>query len=75
MTVSRLSVGYLLPPMLFDAIQLSFKFKGLCLPGLGTSHYGEIGSALMDILPRLLPTTIPEVVSAIDCGIRVKQWL
>jgi len=29
------------------------------------SRYGEIGSALMDILPRPLPATIPEVASAI----------
>ena len=51
--------------MPFDAIKLSFKFEGLCPPGLGMSRYGEIGSAMMDILPCLLPTNIPEVALAI----------
>jgi len=64
--LQKISEGYLLLLMPFDAIKLSFKFEGLCPPGLGTSRYGEIGSALMDILPRLLPATIPEVALAID---------
>jgi hypothetical protein len=63
--LQKISAGYLLPLMPFDAIKLSFKFEGLCPPGLGTSRYGEIGSTLMDILPRLLPTTTPEVASTI----------
>ncbi len=49
--LQKISAGYLYPLMPFDAIKLSFKFEGLCPPGLGTSRYGEIGSALMDILP------------------------
>ena len=64
--LQKISAGYFLPLMPFDAIKLSFKFEGLCPPGLGTSRYGEIGSVLMDILPRLLPATIPEVASAIS---------
>ena len=63
--LQKISAGYLLPLMPFDAIKLSFNFEGLCPPGLGTLHYGEIGSALMDILPRLLPKSIPEINSAI----------
>jgi len=51
--------------MPFNAIKLSFNFEGLCPPGLGTLRYGEIGSALMDILPRLLSASIPEINSAI----------
>ena len=64
--LQKISAGCLLPLMPFDAIKLLFKFEGLCPPGLGTSRYGEIGSVLMDILPRLLPATIPEVASAIS---------
>ena len=63
--LQKISAGYLLPLMPFDAIKLSFKFEGLCPPGLGTLRYGEIGSVLMDIVPCLLPATIPEVASAI----------
>ena len=63
--LQKISAGYLLPLMPFDAIKLSFNFEGLCPPGLGTFRYGEIGSAMMDILPRLLPRSIPEITSAI----------
>jgi hypothetical protein len=58
-------MGYLLPLMPFDTIKLSFNFEGLCTPGLGTLCYAEIASALMEVLPHLLPTTIPDVHSAL----------
>ena len=63
--LQKLSAGYLLPLMPFDAIKLSFNFEGLCPPGLGTHRYSEAGSAIMDILPRLLPTTSTEITSAV----------
>jgi hypothetical protein len=63
--LQKLSVGYLLPLMPFDLIKLSFNFEGLCPPGLGTHRYAEIASALMEVLPRLIPTTIPDVYSAL----------
>ena len=59
--LQKISAGYLLPLMPFDTIKLSFNFEGLCPPGLGTLRYGEISSALMDILPHLLSTSIPEI--------------
>jgi hypothetical protein len=52
--------------MPFNTIKLSFNFEGLCPPGLGTLRYPEVGSAFMDILPRLLPTTESEVLSTIS---------
>ena len=61
----KLASGYLLPLMPFDTIKLAFNFEGLCPPGLGTQRYAEIGSALMDILPRLLPTSASDIKSAI----------
>ena len=51
--------------MPFDTIKLTINFEGLCPPGLGTLRYAEVGSALMDIFPRLLPTTESEVTSSI----------
>ena len=48
--LQKLSAGYLLPLMPVDALKRSFKFEGLCPPGLGTTRYREIGSSLMDIL-------------------------
>jgi hypothetical protein len=52
--------------MPFDAIKLSFNFEGLCLPGLGMHCYTKTGSALIEILPRLLPTTMSDIKSAIS---------
>ncbi len=63
--LQKLSSGYLLPLMPFDTIKLSFNFEGLCPPGLGMMRYAEVGSALMEILPRLLPATTSDVRSAI----------
>jgi hypothetical protein len=63
--LQKLSAGYLLPLMPFNLIKLSFNFEGLCPPGLGTLCYAEIRTALMEVLPRLLPTTNTDVQSAI----------
>ncbi len=63
--LQKLSVGFLLPLMPFDTIKLLFNFEGLCPPGLGTLRYTEIASALMEVLPCLLPTTIPDVHSTL----------
>jgi hypothetical protein len=53
--------------MPFDAIYISYGFKALCLPGLGTGRYAEISSAFMELLPRLLPAaTIPRVSTIVD---------
>jgi hypothetical protein len=51
--------------MPFDLIKLSFNFDGLCPPGLGMLRYAKIGTALMEVLPRLLPTTDAYIQSAI----------
>jgi hypothetical protein len=63
--LQKLLAGYLLPLMPFDLIKLSFNFEGLCPPSLGTHRYAEIGTALMEVLPRLLPTTNADIQSAI----------
>jgi hypothetical protein len=63
--LQKLFLGYVLPLMPFDTIKLSFNFGGLCLPGLGTMRYAEVGSALMEILPCLLSATSLDVRSAI----------
>jgi hypothetical protein len=63
--LQELSLGYLLPLVPFDTIKLTFNFEGLCPPGLGTMRYAEVGTALIKILPRLLPSTLSDVRSAI----------
>ncbi len=64
--LQELSVIYLLPLMLFDALHVKFNFKGLYVPGLGTDRYADCASALMEILPRLLPPSNLEVQAKIS---------
>ncbi len=47
--------------MPFDAISLANNYEGLFPPGLGTDAYAECGTAILELLPRLLPTSNIEV--------------
>ena len=53
--LQKMSALFLLPLMLFDAINITMGFEGLCPPGLSLPWYAEIASVLMEILPHLLP--------------------
>jgi hypothetical protein len=64
--LQELSAGYLLPLMPFDVIHLDFNFEGLFVPGLGTECYVDCAAALMEVLPRLIPTLDSEVQVAIS---------
>jgi hypothetical protein len=61
----KTSALFLLPLMLFDAINLTTGFEGLCPPGLGLQRYAEIAGVLMEVLPRLLPTSDSQVTSLV----------
>jgi hypothetical protein len=45
---------FLLPLMLFDAINLHMRFEGLCPPGLGLPRYAEIAGVMVEVIPHLL---------------------
>jgi hypothetical protein len=47
--------------MPFDAVRLDSNFEGLFIPGLGTERYAECVVAMMEVLPRLLPTLYTKV--------------
>jgi hypothetical protein len=59
------SALFLLPLMLFDAINLNTGFEGLCPPELGLQRYAEIAGVFMEILPRLLPNSDSHVTSLV----------
>jgi hypothetical protein len=61
----KTSALFLLPLMLFDAINLNTGFEGLCPPGLSLQWYAEIAGVLMEVLPRLLPTSDSQVTSLV----------
>jgi hypothetical protein len=47
---------FLLPIMLFDAVNLHMGFEGLCPLSLGLPQYAEITGVMMEVIPCLLPT-------------------
>ncbi len=57
----ELSALYLLPIMPFGAVHLKYNFEGLFIPGLGTECYAECVVAMMEVLPRLIPTSYTKV--------------
>ncbi len=63
--LQELLAGYLLPLMPFNVIRLEFNFEGLFVPGLGTECYADCAAALMEVLPRLLPTLDSKIEVAI----------
>jgi hypothetical protein len=52
--------------MPFDAICLANNYKGLFPPGLGTDAYSKCCTAMLEILPRLLPMNDYEVKAKIS---------
>jgi hypothetical protein len=57
----QVSAAYLIPLMPFDAICLRNNYEGLFPPGLGTDAYAECCAAVLEVLPRLLPSSNTEV--------------
>jgi hypothetical protein len=56
---------YLLPFMPFNAVSLKLGFEGLCSPGLGIDRYAAIATALMEVIPCLLPAHIARLSTVI----------
>ncbi len=63
--LQKTSALFLLPLMLFDAINLNMGFEGLYLPGLGLLWYAEIAGILMEVLSCLLPDLDSQVTSLV----------
>jgi hypothetical protein len=65
----QVSAAYLIPLKPFDVICLRNNYKGLFPPGLGTEAYAECCTALLEVLPCLLPisnTEVDALVSAVS---------
>jgi hypothetical protein len=52
--------------MPFNTICIKNNYEGLFPPGLGTDMYPECSAAVLEILPRLLPTTNMEILAIIS---------
>ena len=54
--LQKTSALFLLPLMLFDAVNLHMGFESLCPPGLGLPWYVKYAKVMMEVIPHLLPT-------------------
>ena len=64
--LQQVSAAYLIPLMPFDAICLKNNYEGLFPPGLGSDTYAECAAAVLEILPRLLPTSDTEIMAIVS---------
>jgi hypothetical protein len=54
--LQKMSALFLLPLMLFYAVNLHMRFKGVCPPGLGLPWYAEITRVMLEVILCFLPT-------------------
>jgi hypothetical protein len=71
--LQELSMNHLLALLPFDAIMLQYRFEGLCPPGLGLTRYGAMSKALMELLPRLIPSSASSQINAALASIRYES--
>ncbi len=64
--LQQVLVVYLILLMPFDTICLSNNYEGLFTPGLGTEVYAECWVAVLELLPRPLPTSDLEIQATIS---------
>ena len=63
--IQQMGSVYLLPVMPFDAVNLKLGFEGLCPPGLRVDRYAFIVTAIMAVIPRLVPGHIVRLTTTI----------
>ncbi len=69
----ELLTPHLMALMPFDSIVLKHGYEGLFIPGLGTRRYATYGCALMDFLPRLVPSTLSSRINATLTAVRCES--
>ncbi len=68
-SLQQVSTSYLLPVMPSDTICLANNYESLFPPGLGTDAYCECCSAMLKVLPPILPTSDYKIEAKLS-GIR-----
>jgi hypothetical protein len=67
------TTGLIIAIMPFDAIMLTNRFEGLCVPALGVRRYQLMSRALMKLLPRLIPGTLSPQINAALSSVRYES--
>jgi hypothetical protein len=66
-------MNHLLALLPFDAIMLQYRFEGLCPLGLDLTRYGAMSKALMELLPRLIPSLALSQINAALASVRYES--
>jgi len=67
------TTGLVIALMPFDAIMLTNRFEGLCVPALGIRRYQLMSRALMELLPRLVPGSLSPQINAELSSVRYES--
>jgi hypothetical protein len=67
------TTGLIIAILPFDAIMLTNRFEGLCVPALGIRRYQLMSRALMELLPRLIPGTLSPQINAALSSVRYES--
>ena len=62
--LQEVGLSYVLALLPFDAIVLTHGFEGLCPPGLGLVRYAPMSKALMELVPRLISSSLSPQMNA-----------
>ena len=71
--LQEVGLSYVLGLLPFDAIVLTHGFEGLCPPGLGLAKYAAMSKAIMELVPRLIPSSLSPQVNAILASVRFES--
>jgi hypothetical protein len=64
--LQQVSAAYLIPMLPFDSICLANNYEGLFPLGLGAKAYAECSVAVLELLPRLLPSSDLEILATVS---------
>jgi hypothetical protein len=71
--LQEVGLCYVIAILPFDAVVLTHGFEGLCPPGLGLAKYATMSKAIMELVPRLIPTNLSPQINAILASVRFES--
>ena len=71
--LQEVGLSYVLALLPFDAIVLTHGFEGLCPPGLGLVRYAPMSKALMELVPRLILSSLSPQMNATLSSVRFES--
>jgi hypothetical protein len=71
--LQEVGLCYVIAILPFNAVVLAHGFEGLCPPGLGLAKYATMSKAIIELVPRLVPTNLSPQINAILASVRFES--